>query len=322
MYVEHASALFGKGSLVCITKKCRDAKAKAADTYNKTGTCDGLGGKEKAKCEKYKKKDNRKMGKLSEEAKKIVTEGGNCDSLKGKDKRTCKRAARLKARIISSASSAEGGECAGKSGSDRRKCQRMIKRDEKGKRGAFGFIGGKKANKQSQDNWNAFNSCKAELDKLKAADEISQADYDKILSAAEDDRKNKSQKIGRSKAFKASMIAAFGAIGSGKKIEAMKVCDQDAITAASNEYINKKPIALPIEEALISNVRVIKFAEDGKVAKGSTYVLTGSGKCKKLSKDEPWHESAHYNTIIECKKAAFQKRNIAGGDIESENESE
>jgi hypothetical protein len=62
-------------------------------------------------------------------------------------------------------------------------------------------------------------------------------------------------------------------------------------------------------------VRSIKFAADGKVAKGSIYVLTSTGLCKKLSKNEPWHESAHYNNIIDCKKASFQAR--SSGSVES-----
>jgi hypothetical protein len=390
LYAEHASALFGKGSLVCVTKKCKEARAKAADTYNKTGNCDGLDGKDKAKCEKYKKKDERKMGKLSEGAKKIVLEGGNCDALKGKDKRTCKRAARQKARIISRASAAEGGDCAGKSGKDLRQCQRTIRRDEKGKRGAFGFIGEKKANKLSQENWAAFNSCKAELDKLKVANEISQADYDSILQQAEDARLSKSKIIGRQKAIKTGVavgvaaatvatggmalgavsakaaagaalstaisaksataataaittasgaiatagtlttgtmiaggVAGAGVVGSGigaatsknKKLAGIKACNYDGIALAKANHV-KPEVLQPEVVALTPKPRMIKYADDGKVAKGSIYVLTGTGVCKKLSKNEPWHESAHYNNIIDCKKAAYQKRSVAGGEEE------
>jgi hypothetical protein len=374
MYADHASALFGKGSLVCVTKKCREARAKAADTYNKTGNCDGLGGKDKAKCEKYKKKDDRKMGKLSEEAKKIVLEGGNCDALKGKDKRTCKRASRQKARIISRASAAEGGDCAGKSGKDLRQCQRTIKRDEKGKRGAFGFIGEKKANKLSQENWAAFNACKTELDKLKSSQEITQADYDSILEQAENARLGKSQIIGRQKAIKTGVAigvvaataatgglaaggigigaatsasaaiglgastaagvgvaAGVGAVGAGtigagvgaatrknKKLAGIEACNMDAIALAKANHLNAKNAAIPQVIALAPKVRSIKFAADGKVAKGSIYVLTSTGLCKKLSKNEPWHESAHYNNIIDCKKAAFQKRSLAGDEAKEE----
>jgi len=43
-------------------------------------------------------------------------------------------------------------------------------------------------------------------------------------------------------------------------------------------------------------------------AKGSVYVLSSTGKCIKISSKQPWHESAHYNNINECKKAIFNNR--------------
>jgi hypothetical protein len=61
-----------------------------------------------------------------------------------------------------------------------------------------------------------------------------------------------------------------------------------------------------VEEKLVR--KKINYAADSRVAKGSIYVLTAQGKCKKLSKNEPWHESAHYNNIIACKKASFKLR--------------